>query len=90
MAGMAIAAVLGGLLWHHRRFVPVSTQTGLLDAARLLRQYGTSANSIVTTEAGLLPLYSGWRAIDAWGLNDARIVQEGGITDAYPTKGGME
>ena len=39
--------------------------------------------AIVTTEAGLLPLYSEWRAINAWGLNDARIVREGGITKTY-------
>ncbi|MSO56383.1 MAG: hypothetical protein EXQ55_05605 [Acidobacteria bacterium] len=80
---MIIGAVIGGLVWQHRRFVPVSTETGLLDAARLLRRHGSPANAIVTTEAGLLPLYSEWRAIDAWGLNDARIVWEGGITNAY-------
>ena len=80
---MAIGAIIGGLVWQHRRFVPLSTQTGLLDAAQLLRRYGTPENVLVTTEAGLLPLYSKWRSIDAWGLNDPRIVEEGGLTASY-------
>jgi hypothetical protein len=31
----------------------------------------------------LLPLYSGWRAVDTWGLNDAWIAQNGEITAEY-------
>lgn len=32
---------------------------------------------LATTEAGLIPLESGWRTMDLWGLNDARIAREG-------------
>ncbi len=39
--------------------------------------------TLATTEAGLLPLLSGWRTIDTWGLNDPWIAHNGGITSAY-------
>ena len=38
---------------------------------------------MATTEAGLLPLYSGWTSVDAWGLNDAWIAHHGAITAEY-------
>ena len=38
---------------------------------------------MAVTESGLLPLYSGWRALDAWGLNDTWIARHGGITGEY-------
>ena len=37
----------------------------------------------MVTESGLLPLYSEWRAVDAWGLNDPWIARHGGITEEY-------
>jgi hypothetical protein len=36
-----------------------------------------------TTEAGLLPYYSGWTAVDTWGLNDQFIAHNGGLTVEY-------
>ncbi|HKY22124.1 MAG TPA: hypothetical protein VJM31_12985 [Vicinamibacterales bacterium] len=83
LAVVAISVVIGGLVWQHRRFVPVSTHHSLKDVALLLRKFGGPENVVVTTEAGLVPLYSRWKAIDSWGLNDVRIVQEGGLTVAY-------
>jgi hypothetical protein len=50
---------------------------GRYDAARLLAPYRSRGYTLVTTEAGLLPLYSGWRAVDAWGLNDVEIARHG-------------
>lgn len=38
---------------------------------------------MATTEAGLLPLYSKWRAIDTWGLNDKWIAHNREITQEY-------
>jgi hypothetical protein len=83
LTALTIVAVAGALVWQHRRFQTVSTEHGLKNAAMLLREFGSTDNVVVTTEAGLIPLYSRWKAIDAWGLNDARIVYEGGITTAY-------
>ncbi len=38
---------------------------------------------MATSEAGLLPLYSQWNAIDTWGLNDEWIAHHGEITADY-------
>ena len=38
---------------------------------------------LATSEAGLLPLYSNWKSIDAWGLNDEWIAHNGEITAQY-------
>lgn len=35
---------------------------------------------VATTEAGLIPLRSGWRALDLWGLNDQTIAHRGQLT----------
>lgn len=51
--------------------------------AKGLAQYADKGYKLVSTEAGLLPLYSEWKSMDSWGLNDRRIVSEGGLTKAY-------
>jgi hypothetical protein len=56
---------------------------GRLDVARLLADYRGKQYVVATTEAGLLPLYSGWTAIDTWGLNDAWIAHNGEVTAEY-------
>lgn len=38
---------------------------------------------MAVTEAGLLPFYSRWKAIDAWGLNDKHIARSGIISEEY-------
>ena len=39
----------------------------------MLRDYAARGFALVTTEAGLPPLVSEWRAVDAWGLNDQYV-----------------
>jgi len=56
---------------------------GRFEVAQFLSQYQASGYTIATTEAGLLPLYSGWNAVDTWGLNDPWIAHNGGITKNY-------
>ena len=56
---------------------------GRQDVGHLLGEYADRGYTLVTTEAGLLPLYSRWRTIDAWGLNDAWIAHHGGLTWDY-------
>jgi hypothetical protein len=81
-AMVGLAAVLA--VWQHRRFGYIVPQRiGLYDVARMLQGYAGRGYTLATTEAGLLPLYSEWRAVDAWGLNDAWIAHHGGITPAY-------
>ena len=56
---------------------------GRYDVAKMLLQYSDRHYTIATTEAGLIPLYSEWRAIDTWGLNDQWIAHAGQITETY-------
>jgi arabinofuranosyltransferase len=50
---------------------------GRYEVARRLAGLSSKGYTLVTTEAGLLPLYSGWRSVDAWGLNDFEIARQG-------------
>lgn len=56
---------------------------GRYDVARMLSEYQGKGYVIATSEAGLLPFYSNWKAIDTWGLNDEWIAHHGQITDGY-------
>lgn len=59
------------------------SRDGRLEMARMLADYRGKGYVIAVTEAGLLPYYSGWTAIDTWGLNDQFIAHNGGITKEY-------
>ncbi len=59
---------------------------GRYDAAKLLAAYAGKDYTMATSEAGLLPLYSNWSAIDAWGLNDEWIAHNGEVTAQYLDK----
>jgi len=61
-------------------------QDGRYDLAKMLAEYRDKGYVIATTEAGLLPYYSGWTAIDTWGLNDQFIAHNGSLTVEYLDK----
>ena len=83
-AGAAVLAAAALVAWQHARFAHIEPQRmGLYDVALMLRPHAARGYTLATTEAGLLPLYSEWRAVDAWGLNDAWIAHHGGITEEY-------
>jgi arabinofuranosyltransferase len=56
---------------------------GRYDVAKYLSDYQGKGYVIATSEAGLLPFYSNWTAIDTWGLNDEWIAHHGVITNDY-------
>jgi hypothetical protein len=56
---------------------------GRYDVAVMLSNYQDHQYTMATTEAGLLPLYSHWKAVDTWGLNDQWIAHQKGLTEAY-------
>lgn len=58
-------------------------QDGRLEMAKMLADYRGKGYVIATTEAGLLPYYSGWDAVDTWGLNDQFIAHNGALTVEY-------
>jgi hypothetical protein len=55
---------------------------GRYDLAVQLKKYADRNYTLATTEAGLLPLYSTWRSIDLWGLNDLNIAHRG-LSESY-------
>lgn len=59
-----------------------SFNDGRYDVALMLSKYNHNY-TIATTEAGLLPFYSKWNAIDTYGLNDPWIAHNGNITESY-------
>jgi hypothetical protein len=65
-----------------RTFVPYSEGVDKLAVGDYLNQYSEFDYTLVVTEAGMLPYSSGWRVIDAWGLNDPHIAAEG-LDDSY-------
>lgn len=91
---MAISAIIAGLVyysWYQNCFLTSYQMTcerpyeqdGRYDMGKLLADYRGKGYVIATTEAGLLPYYSGWDAIDTWGLNDQFIAHNGGLTKEY-------
>jgi hypothetical protein len=83
-AALALAAAMSLGVWQHERYrFTVPGPMGLYDAAIMLSEYAPRGFCLVTTEAGLLPLYSRWRAVDAWGLNDPWIARSGLVTSEY-------
>ena len=58
-------------------------QDGRYKVARILADYADKHYTLATSEAGLLPLYSGWRTLDTWGLNDQWIAHNGNVTEEY-------
>jgi arabinofuranosyltransferase len=53
------------------------------DIGVILSKYKDRNYWIAITEAGLIPFYSGWNAIDTWGLNDQWIAHHGMVTEQY-------
>ncbi|HUT32659.1 MAG TPA: hypothetical protein VNE39_04190 [Planctomycetota bacterium] len=83
-----LLSVLGGvvflfvLTYHHRMArLPILYADGNAAVAKVLHDFRGAGYTMAVSEAGLLPFYSGWRAIDTWGLNDPEIAHSGGITE---------
>ena len=53
------------------------------DVGLILSKYKDKNYWLATTEAGLVPFYSRWSAIDTWGLNDQWIAHHGMVTEQY-------
>jgi hypothetical protein len=80
-AAVAVIGLLSTQLMLYRS--TGSTRDGRYTVALALKRYESRSYTIATTEAGILPLYSGWRAVDTWGLNDQWIAHNGRITPDY-------
>lgn len=89
-----VFGIAGGLLYysHYQNCFLTSFQKscaagyeadGRFDLGIMLSEYKEKGYVMAISEAGLLPFYSHWTAIDTWGLNDPWIVQNGGVTEEY-------
>ncbi|MBK8822741.1 MAG: hypothetical protein IPN58_09085 [Anaerolineales bacterium] len=91
IALIGISASLVYYSWFQNCFLTSYQQTcatayerdGRYEMGKLLAEFRGKGYTIATTEAGLLPYYSGWNAIDTWGLNDQFIAHNGGLTVEY-------
>jgi len=91
IALIALSVSLIYYSWYQNCFLTSYQQTcarpyesdGRYDMGKLLAEYRGKGYVIATTEAGLLPYYSGWDAIDTWGLNDQFIAHNGSLTAEY-------
>lgn len=89
LIGLAVGVVYYS--WFQNCFLALYQQScdrpyerdGRLEMAQMLADYRGKDYVIATTEAGLLPYYSGWSAVDTWGLNDQFIAHNGAITVEY-------
>jgi len=94
VAGIALCAGIVYYSWFQNCFLALYQQScdrpyerdGRLEMAQMLADYRDKGYVIATTEAGLLPYYSGWTAVDTWGLNDQFIAHNGSITVEYLDK----
>lgn len=77
-----LAAPLGNLM-ATRYMGRVFSQDGRRDLGLLLNKYASRGYTMAVSEAGHLPYYSRWKAIDAWGLNDKWIAHHKLITEDY-------
>jgi hypothetical protein len=80
-ASAAVAVTLMVML-QHRTYAPAPGDSRR-EAGMLLAAYRDRGYTMAVSEAGLLPFYSGWRAIDSWGLNDEAIARTGRLTEEY-------
>ncbi len=83
IVALGVALALGGLGFQNRVGRAGYHHDGRYDVAVMLAEYGDQNYTIATTESGLLPFYSRWRAFDTWGLSDQWIAHHGGITTQY-------
>ena len=79
------AALLASLMYWRVTFPPAAADgSSMHDIAVSLAQFKDKGYTMAITEAGTLPYFSAWRAIDTWGLNDPHMMHDPhGLTDAY-------
>ncbi|HEX2900351.1 MAG TPA: hypothetical protein VHS96_11590, partial [Bacteroidia bacterium] len=56
---------------------------GRAELGKALSKWKDRGYTMAITEAGNLPLFSQWKAIDTWGLNDSHIAHRGIVTSDY-------
>lgn len=70
------------LCWQFRAYKHLSPGADCnFRIALMLGNYQGKGYGVATSEAGLLPLYPNWRALDTWGLNDQALAHGADLDD---------
>jgi hypothetical protein len=86
-ACLLLCSVPMDIAWWRALYPADPVGTGNYEIARSLAGLEDRHYTMAVTEAGVIPYFSRWRTIDAWGLNDAEIVHNPqGLTAAYLQK----
>lgn len=83
LSATLVVASIGLLVWARGNYLRWSGRDGRYEVATMLAEYRDKQYTIATPEAGNLPLYSRWKAVDVYGLNDSFVAHNRGITAAY-------
>ncbi len=83
---IAVASALLVVVYQHSAYWPPNWRDAHHELATALHSIRSPDLTMAVSEAGLMPFYSDWRAIDTWGLNDRWIAHHRGITHEYLEK----
>jgi hypothetical protein len=84
LSGILVVLFVCGIYYEMHLYVNPYSNRGAQDVAARLKPYAAENYTMVVTEAGDLPFYSEWRAIDAFGLNDAYVAHHNRLlTEEY-------
>jgi len=73
LGGLFMGLVVCAIYYNMHLYLRPFSNLGAQDLAARLKPFAGKNYTMVVTEAGDLPFYSEWRAVDALGLNDAYI-----------------
>ena len=80
---LGAAVLMASIAWQRSLMVVRGRfHDGRIDMALMLHEYASRGYTMATTEAGLLPYYSEWDAIDVYGYND-RWIAHHGLSEEY-------
>lgn len=80
LAALIVVLALPAILYYHRNSLDSHSDDERSIIGALMAPFASRGYVVATTEAGLIPLKSGWRALDTWGLNDQRIAHRGQLS----------
>jgi arabinofuranosyltransferase len=82
LGAMLVALSVCAIYYNTHLYSTRFTNLGAQELAARLKPYAKKNYTMVVTEAGDLPFYSEWRAVDAFGLNDEYVAHHGKLLSA--------
>lgn len=84
LASVMLLLFVFAIIYNMHLYLMPFSNLGAQELGMRLRPYAAKNYSMVMTEAGDLPFYSEWRAVDEGGLNDAFVARNHGLlTEEY-------